>query len=132
MLLEAKEQVEHGEWGGWLERNFERSQAQAERYMRLAKSSARRRFSTLTEALGEQSRDGRDDTVCRELIDPCPTDTEDAPALAELHECTDTFRGHQTWSTRSKRVRVRPTTSYLSPRRPVLHGAARKERENFR
>ena len=36
MLIEAKEQVEHGEWGPWLDRHFHLSRRQARAYMQLA------------------------------------------------------------------------------------------------
>src|SRR3990172_7446809 len=51
MLLEAKEQVAQGEWGGWLKRNFSRSADQARKYMNLAglTKTARERFSTLSD-----------------------------------------------------------------------------------
>ena len=61
MLLEAKTQVARGEWGGWLERNFHRSQDTANKYMRLARGSVppaentrQRVFSTLSEFIGDQ------------------------------------------------------------------------------
>jgi hypothetical protein len=38
MLNEAKDQVSHGSWTRWLTRNFELSQTQARRYMRLARA----------------------------------------------------------------------------------------------
>lgn len=34
----AKTEVKRGEWAAWLERNFEGSQTQAERYMQIARS----------------------------------------------------------------------------------------------
>ena len=37
MLNEAKDQVAYGSWTGWLTKNFELSQRQARRYMRLAR-----------------------------------------------------------------------------------------------
>jgi len=62
MLIEAKEQVGHGDWRGWVDRNFHLSQSQAARYMKLVEvhqNTRHRAFSTITEALGEQSRDAR-------------------------------------------------------------------------
>ena len=53
MLLEAKEQVEHGEWKGWLKRNFHLSDRQAYDYIRLVevtKIEPRRKFESLREA----------------------------------------------------------------------------------
>jgi hypothetical protein len=40
-LIEAKSQMPHGEWGDWLRDNFNRSQTQATRYMKLAKQNLR-------------------------------------------------------------------------------------------
>jgi hypothetical protein len=37
MLVEAKDQVSHGGWGPWLNKNFELSRWTAQRYMRLAR-----------------------------------------------------------------------------------------------
>jgi len=37
-LLEAKEQMRHGEWGAWLERNFSLSRMTANRYMEFAEA----------------------------------------------------------------------------------------------
>jgi hypothetical protein len=53
MLLEAKEQVERGEWGGWLDRHFHLTDRMAQRYMKLAELPKRRvaSFSTLSEAV---------------------------------------------------------------------------------
>jgi hypothetical protein len=55
MLIEAKEQVDHGEWGGWLKRNFHLSGATAYRYMKLveipAKIITRENFVSQREAL---------------------------------------------------------------------------------
>lgn len=53
MLLEAKEQVEYGEWKAWVARNFELSHSTANRYMAFAeesKKTRRRVFTTLSEA----------------------------------------------------------------------------------
>lgn len=54
MLQEAKEQVKHGEWAGWLQRNFHLSGRTAERYMALAEipKTTRASFSSIREALG--------------------------------------------------------------------------------
>jgi hypothetical protein len=41
LLLEAKDQLEHGEWLGWLERNFERSTRTAYNYMSAARAAAK-------------------------------------------------------------------------------------------
>lgn len=53
LLLEAKAQLEHGEWSGWLRRHFTLSQRSAEAYMKLARevraNSQQPRFSTLGE-----------------------------------------------------------------------------------
>lgn len=46
MLLEAKEQVEHGEWKAWVERNFDLSYATAARYMSFAKVSEKKPTAT--------------------------------------------------------------------------------------
>jgi hypothetical protein len=53
MLLEAKEQVEHGEWGAWVERNFHLSRRTASDYMKLAERQNGRRlpFSSIEEAV---------------------------------------------------------------------------------
>jgi DUF3102 family protein len=56
MLLEAKSQVEHGEWKGWLERNFKLSQQTASTYMKLvpalkSKNQPAGGFSSMREAL---------------------------------------------------------------------------------
>lgn len=58
MLLEAKEQVAHGDWKGWIDRNFHLSYSSAKRYMLLAdlpKRSTREPFTSLREALRETS-----------------------------------------------------------------------------
>jgi hypothetical protein len=39
LLAEAKENVPHGEWGGWLDENFPASRRTAQGYMRLAQAS---------------------------------------------------------------------------------------------
>ena len=60
MLLEAKEQVDHGEWKGWVDRNFHLSGRTAQRYMQLVeipKSAARGGFQSMRQAIGE-SRPG--------------------------------------------------------------------------
>lgn len=59
MLNEAKEQLERGEWGPWLDRNFHLSRDTARRYMVLARESENRRrrpFSSIQEAMGRPSR----------------------------------------------------------------------------
>jgi len=38
LLLEAKKQCPHGDWGNWLKTNFEGSERSAQNYMRLAKN----------------------------------------------------------------------------------------------
>jgi len=60
MLIEAKEQVAHGSWSRWLKSNFELSQNQALRYMRLArireddpKFTPRGESRSLKNAIGE-------------------------------------------------------------------------------
>lgn len=62
MLIEAKEQVAHGEWRGWLSRNFNHITArQVNRYMALASLPEKRRlrpFSSMTEAIGETPSNG--------------------------------------------------------------------------
>jgi hypothetical protein len=53
LLLEAKAQLLHGEWKGWIERNFHRSAKTASEYMKLAeavKSEPRRVFASLRAA----------------------------------------------------------------------------------
>lgn len=55
MLVEAKEQVAHGEWKGWVERNFHLSYTSAKRYMVLASQDQKARarpFSSMREAIG--------------------------------------------------------------------------------
>jgi len=54
LLLEAKAQLTHGEWSGWLKRHFTMSSATAHRYIKLVQVSANARartFSTLSEAV---------------------------------------------------------------------------------
>lgn len=61
MLIEAKEQVEHGEWQGWINRNFHLGIHTARRYMQLAattKTSARSRFTSLRQATGQRTGAG--------------------------------------------------------------------------
>ena len=64
MLIEAKEQVSHGSWSRWLTKNFELSQTQARRYMRLAraatdahefKTTPEGRFRSIKDVIGERS-----------------------------------------------------------------------------
>ena len=43
MLLEAKEQVRHGEWGRWVDKNFHLSMTTAQRYMQLVDVTEKRR-----------------------------------------------------------------------------------------
>ena len=40
LLMQAKDQVKHGEWGAWVDENFEGSKRTAEIYMRLASRRA--------------------------------------------------------------------------------------------
>ena len=54
MLLEAKEQVAHGEWKGWVQRNFDRRLTTVRYYMRLAeevKKTPRRVFTSVRQAV---------------------------------------------------------------------------------
>jgi len=54
MLIEAKEQVNRGEWDVWLKRNFALSATTARKYMRLVlvtQKEPRRSFSTLSAAV---------------------------------------------------------------------------------
>jgi hypothetical protein len=56
MLLEAKEQVAHGGWRGWINKNFHLSIDTARRYMTLAEESQKpraRSFSSLRDVTGE-------------------------------------------------------------------------------
>jgi hypothetical protein len=59
LLIEAKSQLQHGEWRAWLKRNFVLSHETARRYMNLARENqnARSRASfrprTLSEAVGD-------------------------------------------------------------------------------
>lgn len=71
-LIDAKTQVAHGEWLAWLEANFPGSEDTAERYMRLARNSARvRHLPSIREAVAlladhaerEEERDYRDSHV---------------------------------------------------------------------
>ena len=48
MLLEAKDQVEYGEWKGWLERNFSLSPNTANSYMRLVPILRKKKIGALT------------------------------------------------------------------------------------
>lgn len=61
MLLEAKEQCEHGEWMDWIERNFHLGRSQVARYMKLAKADYPRRgnFKSIKEAIGEKEKEYR-------------------------------------------------------------------------
>ena len=64
LLIEAKEQVPHGSWSRWLNKNFELSQPTALRYMRLARlaESNYAKFvgaERIESALGEQPRKER-------------------------------------------------------------------------
>lgn len=54
MLLEAKEQVGHGEWRGWVERNFHLSLSTAQRYMTLVEMPRARGFTSLRQATGQR------------------------------------------------------------------------------
>jgi hypothetical protein len=60
MLVEAKEQVTYGSWGRWLSKNFELSQNQAIRYMRLARTpepysdTFTARDESITKTIGEK------------------------------------------------------------------------------
>jgi hypothetical protein len=60
MLVEAKEQVPYGSWARWLTKNFELSQNQAIRYMRLARMVKNDDFKitpegeSLKKAIGEK------------------------------------------------------------------------------
>lgn len=51
MLLEAKAQLERGEWMGWVDRNFHLSASTARRYMQLAETRTARAFSSLRQAV---------------------------------------------------------------------------------
>jgi len=56
MLIEAKTQVEHGQWSAWLSRNFKLGQETARTYMKLvpaleAQNPAAAGFSSMREAL---------------------------------------------------------------------------------
>jgi Protein of unknown function (DUF3102) len=63
-LIEAKEQVAYGYWGSWLSKNFDRSQQQANLYIRYARLRAENKNeagsfvlpSSLTELRGEKKR----------------------------------------------------------------------------
>jgi hypothetical protein len=56
MLVEAKEQVAYGSWARWLTKNFELSQSNARRYMRLARldDTSLLTGSNLKQAIGEK------------------------------------------------------------------------------
>jgi hypothetical protein len=54
MLLEAKSQLRHGEWGKWLRKNFELSQESARCYMRLADSKRAWNFKTLSDFVRQE------------------------------------------------------------------------------
>jgi hypothetical protein len=54
LLIEAKSQLQHGEWRAWLKRNFVLSHETARRYMTLAQEkSAPVRPRTLSEVMGD-------------------------------------------------------------------------------
>jgi hypothetical protein len=62
-MLEAKGQLEHGEFGPWLTRNFELSERHARRYMEFARATSNiengraRPFSTFSEFMREEGGD---------------------------------------------------------------------------
>jgi hypothetical protein len=56
LLLEAKGQMPHGDFKGWVERNFSRSYRTAREYMQLVpklKMASPRQFASMQEALGK-------------------------------------------------------------------------------
>jgi hypothetical protein len=62
MLIEAKDQVSHGQWGPWLTKNFELSQPQARLYMQWARhheqnAAGGRTYSSMREMRGATERD---------------------------------------------------------------------------
>ena len=62
MLLEAKEQVRHGDWTKWIDRNFHVSHSQARRYMMLARemeNTRRRAIPPNMQAITEPDRASR-------------------------------------------------------------------------
>jgi hypothetical protein len=75
MLLEAKEQVQQGEWQGWVKRNFPLSINTANIYMRLATASEKRTrvpFSTLSDFRGAGSHQPQWHEPVREAIKSIP------------------------------------------------------------
>jgi Protein of unknown function (DUF3102) len=61
MLIEAKDQVSHGQWGRWLTKNFDLSIRTAQDYMRWAREHNQMRtggaYSSLREMRGDTERD---------------------------------------------------------------------------
>jgi hypothetical protein len=111
LLLEAKDQLGHGEWLPWLEENFDMEERTAQRAMAAAKfaakydnlldlrltKSALYELSTgdypskvikavLKEAASKQVNDWRIDEINNELNPPKPEPTEDFPEHDELKE----------------------------------------------
>ena len=70
MLIEAKDQISHGGWTGWLTKNFDLSQSTARVYMRWAREAQNERgardleYTSLREMRGdtERAREGRQST----------------------------------------------------------------------
>jgi hypothetical protein len=92
MLVEAKEQVTYGSWGRWLSKNFELSQVQARRYMRLARapepysdSSSIAHDRSLAGAIGEKPSQFR--AKYKELFEEA--EKVDVPRLAEERQMTE-------------------------------------------
>jgi hypothetical protein len=56
LLIEAKSQIRHGLWGGWLKKNVNFTQGTANDYMRLAEISSRTNFETKAEAFRATGR----------------------------------------------------------------------------
>jgi hypothetical protein len=58
MLLEAKDQVPHGGWGGWLSKNFELNPRTAQQYMRMARDiRSGASYSSIRDMTGQSERE---------------------------------------------------------------------------
>jgi hypothetical protein len=87
LLLRAKEEVGHGKFTEWIEKNFEGSQRQATRYMRLATAADEKRIdpdevSSLREAEG-LLRDQDAEQPRAKIRRPTPTNAEFEPEVPD-------------------------------------------------
>jgi hypothetical protein len=82
LLLEAKAQLSHGEWGRWLEENFPASRRTAQGYMQLAREAADAR------RVADLGVRGALKEIATATKVPCP-DCGRRVASDRLHECPD-------------------------------------------